>query len=123
MKKRANGSVIVCISIFGRNDGLSVILSYPKKPHLLSEHLYFIPDDVDASLVGSVQLQDGIFEGGAQQRAGETEDGGGLAGAGRAGDDEIRHVPLLGEDFQATDGLLVAHDFAQFMRTIFFHPR
>lgn len=55
------------------------------------EGLDLLADDVDASVVGCVQLQDHlahVFD--AIYAAGEGEDGGGFAGAGGAVEEEVR---------------------------------
>jgi len=42
---------------------------------LLGEHFDLVAHHVDASVVGRVQLQDSVFEGGAEQNSRQTEDG------------------------------------------------
>ena len=75
----------------------------------LREAFYAIADDVDAALVAGVELEDGFFVGGAEELAGETEDGGCFANAGHAADDDVRHVAIFGNDFKTLDCFGVAH--------------
>ena len=55
----------------------------------LGEGFDAVADDVDAAFVGGVEFEDGFFVGGAEELAGEAEDGGCFADAGHAADDNV----------------------------------
>ena len=77
-----------------------------------------VPDDVDAALVGRVQLEDGVFERRAEQVSSQTEDGRRFADARRSGDDDVRDVAIAGEDGQSRNGVLVANDLLRSRKII-----
>lgn len=54
--------------------------------------------------------------------AGEAEDAGGFADAGHAGDDDVGHVAVFGDDFEAFDGFGVADYVVEVDWAVFFHP-
>lgn len=55
-----------------------------KRDLLLGKHLDLVPDHIDSSLVGRVQLQHGLAEVLAQEDTRQAKDCGGLADTGRA---------------------------------------
>ena len=77
-----------------------------------------VPDDVDAALVGRVQLEDSVFERRAEQVSSKTEDGRRFADARRTGDDDVRDVAIAGEDGKARNGVLVANDLLRSRKII-----
>jgi hypothetical protein len=70
-----------------------------------------VTDNVNASLVGRVQLEDGLLEGWTEKVSCETEDGRRFADTRRTCDDDVGHITVSGKDSQARDGVLVANDF------------
>ena len=76
---------------------------------LLREALYAIANDIDAALVAGVELEDGFFVGGAEELAGQTENGGCFANAGHAADDDVRHVAIFGDNFKTLDCFGIAY--------------
>ena len=74
------------------------------------------------SLIRSVELEDSFFIGISQQLTGETEDGGRLADAGHAGDDEVGHVAVFGDDFEAVDRFCVADYVGEVGGAVFLDP-
>ena len=75
----------------------------------LGEAFDAVADDVDAALVAGVEFEDGFFVGGAEELAGETEDGCCFADAGHAADDDVGHVAIFGDDFETLDCFGVAY--------------
>ena len=80
-----------------------------KGDFFLGEAFDGVADDVDAALVAGVELEDGFFVGGAEELAGETEDGCCFADAGHAADDDVGHVAIFGDDFETLDCFGVAY--------------
>lgn len=74
----------------------------------LGEAFDAVADDVDAALVGGVEFEHGFFVGGAEELAGEAEDGCCFADAGHAADDYVGHVAVFGDDFETLDCFGVA---------------
>ena len=81
-----------------------------------------VADDVDAALVGGVELEDGFFVGGAEELAGEAEDGCCFADAGHAADDDVGHVAIFGDDFETLDCFGVAYYVVEVDRAVFLDP-
>ena len=54
---------------------------------------------------------------------GETHDGGSLANARRAGDDDVGHIPVFGEDTEPADSLRVTNNLLESLRPILLNPR
>lgn len=79
-------------------------------------------DDVDAALVRGVEFEDGFFVGGAEKGACETENGGGFADTGHAGDDEVGHVTVARDDLETLDGFFVADDVGEDLGAVLFYP-
>ena len=75
----------------------------------LGEAFDAVADDVDAALVTGVELEHGFFVGGAEELAGEAEDGCCFADAGHAADDDVGHVAIFGDDFETLDCFGVAY--------------
>ena len=88
----------------------------------MSEGFDSVADDVDAALVGGVELEDGFFVGGAQEGTGEAEDRGGFADARGAADDEVGHVAIAGDDLEACEGFGVADNVGEVDWAVFFDP-
>ena len=88
----------------------------------LCEAFDAVADDVDAALVAGVELEDGFFVGGAEELAGETEDGGCFANAGHAADDYVRHVAIFGDDFKTLDCFGVAYYIVEVDWAVFLDP-
>ena len=75
----------------------------------LGEAFDAVADDVDAALVRGVEFEDGFFVGGAEELAGQAEDGCCFANAGHAADDDVGHVAIFGDDFETLDCFGVAY--------------
>ena len=88
----------------------------------LGEAFDAVADDVDAALVGGVEFEDGFFVGGAEELAGETEDGGCFADAGHAADDDVGHVAVFGDDFETLDCFGVAYYVVEVDWAVFLDP-
>ena len=58
----------------------------------------------------------------AKELARKTEDGGRFADAGHARDDDVRHVAIFGNYFQALDCFGVADYVVEVDRAVFFDP-
>ena len=88
----------------------------------LGEGFDAVADDVDAALVGGVEFEDGFFVGGAEELAGEAEDGGCFADAGHAADDDVGHVAVFGDDFETLDCFGVAYYVVEVDWAVFLDP-
>ena len=89
----------------------------------MREAFYAVADDVDAALVAGVELEDGFFVGGAEELAGETEDGGCFANAGHAADNDVGHVAIFGDDFKTLDCFGVAYYIVEVDWAVLLDPR
>jgi hypothetical protein len=72
--------------------------------------------------VGGVELEDHLREVGAVEFARDGEDGGGLARAGGAVEEEVRETIFLGQAGDGVDDVLVRGDVREPRRTILLHP-
>ena len=81
-----------------------------------------IAGDVDAALVGGVEFEDGFFVGGAEELAGEAEDGCCFADAGHAADDDVGHVAIFGDYFETLDCFGVAYYVVEVDWAVFLDP-
>ena len=90
---------------------------------LVCKELDGVAHNVDAALVRRVQLQHALAVLVAQQRARQSQHARGLAAAGRAGKNQVRHVPLARKHKHAAQRLAVAHHVLQPPRPVLFHPR
>lgn len=96
--------------------------SLRQRNFLLRKPLDAIAHDIDAALVAGVELEYGFFVTVAKELAREAEDGGGLADARHAGDDDVGHVAIFGDDFEAFDGFFVADYVGEVDGAVFFDP-
>lgn len=74
------------------------------------------------SLVTGIELEDSLFVGVSQHLSREAQYRRCLANSRHAGDDDVGHVAILGNDFESFDGLGVAHDIVKVDGAILFHP-
>ena len=93
-----------------------------ERDFLLGETLDAIADNVDAAFVAGIELEDGFFVDVAEELPREAEDRGCFANAGHAGDDDVRHVAIFGDDFEAFDCLNVADYIVEVDGAVFFDP-
>lgn len=90
---------------------------------LLSEHLDLVSDNVDASIIRCVHLEDSLLvDIGAQKLSRETENRRGLSGARRTRDDQIGQVTFLAEHFQPVYSLFITDYILQIDRAVFLDP-
>jgi hypothetical protein len=83
-----------------------------------------LADDVDAAVVGGVQLQDHLAHVlGAVDAAGESEDGGGLARSWWAIEQQVRQAVRFDEAVDSLQDLMVPGDVVQCVRTVLFYPK
>lgn len=91
---------------------------------LLGETLDAVAHDVNTAFVGGVEFEHGFFVGvGAEKLPCEAEDGGGFADAGHAGNDDMGHVAIFGNDLETFDGFDVADYVVQVDGAVFLHPK
>ena len=88
----------------------------------LGEGFDAVADDVNAALVGGVEFEDSFFVGGAEELAGEAEDGGCFADAGHAADDDVGHVAVFGDDLETLDCFGVAYYIVEVDWAVFLDP-
>jgi hypothetical protein len=93
-----------------------------QRDFLLCETLDPVAHDVDAALVAGVELQHGFLVAVAEQLPREAEDGGRFADAGHAGDNDVGHVAVFGDDLEALDGFFVADYVAQVDGAVLLDP-
>lgn len=93
-----------------------------QRDFLLRESLDAIAHDINAALVAGVELQHGFLVAVAEELPREAEDGGRFADAGHAGDDDVGHVAVFGDDLEALDGFLVADYVAEVDGAVLLDP-
>lgn len=96
--------------------------SWWERDFLLRKSLYAVPHNIDAALVTGIELQDGLLVRISQQLAGQAQDGCRFANARHARDDNVRHVSIFGNDFEALDRFGVAYDIVEEDGAVLFDP-
>ena len=99
-----------------------LVLAGRQRHLLLGECLDPVPHDVDPAVVRRVELEHALLVRVAQQLARERQHARRLPRPRRAGEDEVRHVPLLRQHLQPAHRLLVAHDVLDLLRAVLLEP-
>mmetsp|Transcript_74636 Transcript_74636/g.148321 ORF Transcript_74636/g.148321 Transcript_74636/m.148321 type:complete len:217 (-) Transcript_74636:51-701(-) len=94
-----------------------------RQSHLLLCKRFDAPTHhLNTTVVGRVQLEDTLLEGVTQKHPRKSEHARCLSCAGRAREDEVGHIALLGEHCQSSDRLFVANNVRDHLRPVLFQP-